>query len=128
MVKINKYSVLFFLIIIYSCVPVTHNLKKFDIKKSESIDELKTNGYYYSNNKTNESIVARILFKDGFYKQLGVVNSDINSEYFKKDCPNVQNDPFKKLECMIDNYDNFFKINTNFLNRNSEIWDWGDLK
>ncbi|OMQ12522.1 hypothetical protein [[Flexibacter] sp. ATCC 35103] len=125
MVKINKYSVLIFLVIIYSCVPITHNKNKFDIKKSESIDEIKTYGYYYSNNRNNESIVARLLFRDGFYKELGVVNSEINNKYFKKYCDNIESNCFKNLECMIDNYDNFFKIETNFLNRSSEIWDWG---
>lgn len=122
MVKINKYSVLIFSVIIYSCVPITHNINKFDITTRENINEIRTNGYYYSN-KTNGSIVARILFKDGFYKELGVVNSEINNEYFRKYCDNIQSNPFKKLECMISNYDHFFKVNTNFLNRNSKIWE-----
>lgn len=34
----------------------------------------------------------------------------------------------KMLECMLGNYEYFFKIKTNFLNRNAEIWNWGQFE
>jgi len=105
MIRVNKFLVSIFLVINYSCVPVIHNKKKFDIQKHESINEIKTNGYYYSKSKSNESIVVRILFADGFCKELGIVNSEINNEYSKKYCESIQNNSFKNLECMMDNYE-----------------------
>jgi len=129
MVKINKLLVSVLSIMIYSCAPMIHNKDKFIVKVDANINELRTNGYYYTLDSTSKygtnSIMARILFKEGYFKELGIINPNLDNQYFKKKCSEIQSNALKNLECMIDNYDYFFKIKTNFLNRNSSVWGWG---
>jgi hypothetical protein len=131
-----NYLTLLFFVINYSCAPIVHNRNDFNFKEGQIIDGIQTNGYYYaynfSKNQDSKSITVRILFKNGLYKQIGVVSSESDSDYFKKRCNNIQNNTyessFENIECMIDNYDYFFKVKTNFVNKNAEIWDWGGFE
>lgn len=91
MVRFLNYLVVFFLIGIYfSCIPIVHNKKKITIQEGIKITEIETNGYYFARDyfKKNEdkSIVARILFENGTFREIGRISSKDTSEYFNKHC------------------------------------------
>ena len=110
-----------------------HNKRGLTVKKDLKITEIKTDGYYFaldsSQEKDDKFINARILFEDGSFKDIGRISSKYTSEYFSKRCSanptNTYQSSKTNLECMLDNYEYFFKIKTNFLNRNAQIWNWG---
>lgn len=133
MVKFLKYILFIFIIQLYSCVPMIHNKSRLTIKKSLRITEIKTDGYYFaldsSQEKDDKFVDARILFEDGYFRDIGRISSKYTSEYFTKRCSvnptNTYQSSKSNLECMLDNYEYFFKVKTNFLNRNAQIWNWG---
>lgn len=132
MVRFSVYILFFLIIIFYSCIPIVHNKSKLIRKENLPITALKTEGYYFtvdqSRDKEDKFIVARLLFENGIFREIGRISLNDTSAY-KKRCPltliNTYEVSQRMLECMLDNYEYFFKIKTNFLNRNSKIWNWG---
>lgn len=131
MVNITRLSTLI-LVVLQSCMPIVHNKSDFRIaKESNTSNKIDTNGYYYTISNNN-NLKYRILFNNGLYREIGQINSKINSKYFIQKCVIQMNDSvsssIKNFECMINNYEYFFNVNTNFLNSNAKIWNWGRFK
>lgn len=136
MVRFYKFLAFSCFFSFYSCVPIIHNKQKFTLEGESNITAIKTKGYYYtldySKEKESKYIVTRILFKNGLFRQIGSIHSKSNSEYFSKKCFIEQNNTYKNsimnFDCMLNNYNYFFKIKTNFISRNAQVWNWGRVE
>lgn len=89
------------------------------------------NGYYYTeiDSSSDKTIEVKILLDQGAFRQLDRVRANSSNEYFNQYCNVNQRNTLacaiENFECMLNNYEHFYLVKTNFFNSGAKKWNWG---
>jgi hypothetical protein len=124
MVRIFYFFIFLFL---FSCFPKTHNKKDFVLTSDISINEIKTDGYYYNiyelkglyTKYTGKSIRMKTLLKNGYIYTVKNGFGDLCSDSIGIECA------IEKSEYMLDKDLTVIKDFSNEKLSTYSIWNWG---